>query len=760
MKNKNLKISLRILRKRFFIISLICICSKAYSEGDSISMSTDSNKGAIDNDLDNKSRIQTYNEAKRYFKNKKYEEAKRLLEHLIDPSINQEHDSKSWQDNITSNEIPHGFIQDDITPYALLYYALVLQNISSIDAVNRENGVCDIKLLDFRNSFKWKQCIQEKIQAIYILEYLASKYREWKHYPDVLYWLIYINFDIGNYLKATTILNEVLGIKNIYKIYDTENIRLRRVPKPLYETLVQLIKLKEYYLTKIETLFWLEKILDKYPNDRLTKEILEKRIARDPKIDLENLWTKKVIDKFNLNVHKYSINSFLHSQKKRVYNVAVLLPFFLNKIDSKKDKSSFIFNLYKGINLAKEVLCKEGKQINIYSYDTKKDLNCLKEILNLEELKNMDFIIGPLFPKLVRYTANFAKKYQINMLNPLSYNDDMSKDNPFFYLFMPSNETQALKAAEYVAMSYNKDYAKNDIHGNPKEIAVIYDNKIDSKRRAEAFKKYIKIYTNVDIKIYMGLGDWQAAKLLSSFRKINNKKDKTSKHIREEEKKRKLFNNVKYLYVASNDSLVFGSIFAIIEMLKLNPTIIGHKKWIEAKTFDIEEFQRKNIVMVDPEYIDFESDALRKVRIKYYNRYNEIPDMFSYIGYDSMYFFGNMLHRYGTYFQTMWNKDQRDTVNVEEDVNESSMDGFITKDSFTHDKEKQNFKTSSSDFTEETDVATKKEAQSLKGQIFAKIRYARHQNNQEVEMVYLRKGKIFKKQVDKLHPYLYVNETL
>ncbi len=703
MKTKISRLFLLVLRKIFFIISLTCICTKAYGEGNSISMSIDSKKRAIllpfedvskkyqygiknndisnnfvytvyiDNDFYNKSRIQIYNEARICFKNKKYEESKKLLEHLIDPYC--------------------AHIQDDITPYALLYYALVLQNI------------------------------QEKNHTISVLEYLASKYREWKHYPDILYWLVYINFDIKNYLKATSILNEVLGTKNIYKIYDTENIKLYRISKPLHETLIQLIKLKEYYLTKMETPFWLEKILDKYPYDRLTREILSKRIARDPKISSDNLWTKKVIDKFNLNTYKYSINSYLHSQKKKVYNVAVLLPFFLNKIYSKKDKSSFIFNIYKGINLAKEILYEEGKQINIYSYDTKKDLNCLKEILNLDELKNMDFIIGPLFPNLVRYTANFAKKYQINMLNPLSYNDDMSKGNPFFYLFMPSNETQALKAAEYVAMLYNKDCAKNDIHENSKEIAVIYDNKMDSKRRAEAFKKYIKMYTNVDINIYMGLGDWQAAKLLSSFRKISNKKNKTPKQIMEEEEKRKLFDNVKYLYVASNDSLVFGSIFAIIEMLKLNPIIIGHKKWLEAKTFDIEEFQRKNVIMVDPEYVDFESDALRKFRIKYYNRYNEIPDMFSYIGYDCMYFFGNMLHRYGTYFQALWNKD----INVEENVN---------------------------------DVETKKEMQFLNSQIFAKMRYARHQNNQSVEMVYLRKGKIFKKHMPKLHPYLYVNESL
>ena len=177
----------------------------------------------------------------------------------------------------------------------------------------------------------------------------------------------------------------------------------------------------------------MQKILEEYPKDEITKEILTKRIVEDPFINLENPWTKEIIKKFNLQINKYDPFNNLKSLKKKTYNIAIMLPFFYESISKKGN--TFVLNLYRGINLAFEDLKDQGIDINLYCYDTKKNKELVQTLIEEKEFETMDLIIGPLFPNTVEIVASFAKAKKINMINPLSYNKDLTKNNPFvFYL--------------------------------------------------------------------------------------------------------------------------------------------------------------------------------------------------------------------------------------------------------------------------------------------------------------------------------------
>ncbi len=579
-----------------------------------------------------------YKKGKLLFNDERYYEAKIIFEELIDPN--------------RKNDI--------YTPYALFYYALTCYYIGEID------------------------------HSESLFNYLKQNYENWEQIDEVLYWLIKIKFENKDYLYAIETINNIKEIKEKRVLYKNENIYFkRRISDYRKNYLEELLELKKHFLINIESPNYLKKILLENPKDEMVKEILCKRIIKDPFIDFNNPWTIEVIKKFKLDIHKYDPFNSLKSLKKKFYNVAIMLPFFYENISS--NNNEFI-NLYKGINLAFENLKNEGIEINLFAYDTKNNLKVVKNLLDQKEFESMDLIIGPLFPKTVKLVANYAKEKQINMINPLSYNNELIKDNPFVFLFKSSLETQAIKAAEYFAN-------KND---DIKKIGVIYSSDEKDLKKAKIFKKYIEKYTGKKVELMLELTQLQSKAFLGKFRDSKDKHKKTEKQLEEEEKNKAIFDDITHLYVATNDKLIVGTIFAIIEMRNIKPLIIGHQKWLEYKTVDFDKIQKMGVVLISPEYIDYEGSKIKNFRINYYKKYGELPDLYSCIGYEVMDYFCTALYKYGIYFQKEWNIEK-----------------------------------------------------ASEGKLFEKIRFNKFHDNQELKIFTLKKGRcILEEGIDRFYPYM------
>ena len=97
--------------------------------------------------------------------------------------------------------------------------------------------------------------------------------------------------------------------------------------------------------------------------------------------------------------------------------------------------------------------------------------------------------------------------------------------------------------------------------------------------------------------------------------------------------------------------------FAILNIRKIKPTIIGHQKWLETKIINNDTLERLHVQITMPFYIDYHSKKYKEFRLEYFDLYKEVPDKFSHIGYELMLYFGNCLHKYGTYFQKSWTQE-------------------------------------------------------------------------------------------------------
>ena len=126
--------------------------------------------------------------------------------------------------------------------------------------------------------------------------------------------------------------------------------------------------------------------------------------------------------------------------KDDVLDLVVILPFTGSGTASISEisYSDFMFELYQGIEFGVDQMKAAGQKVNLVTFDSKRDLNHLSNLLNDASVKNADAIIGPIYLEESDLVSAFAEKEQIPFIHPLSNLGDRFEDSQFSYLFRPS----------------------------------------------------------------------------------------------------------------------------------------------------------------------------------------------------------------------------------------------------------------------------------------------------------------------------------
>jgi len=479
-----------------------------------------------------------------------------------------------------------------VFPYALFYYALSMYRIGSVEAA-----------LDSFNN-------------------ILDKYPNWEQIAEIQYWLAQINFEKKQYEAAlaylTSVSNPDLDYINSMKLHFLNELEIDVVGK--------------YY--------------NIYPDDKAIATVLENKIMQQPLICRDLVLLGNIEKKFGLVRLKekdYAID--ILSVKKDSYNIAVFLPFLLETFtDENNTVSKPIFSLYQGIVCGLEILNKKGINVNLYAYDTKKDNDTMIELLQKDEIKNMDIIIGHTYASAMSIISKHAEEQMINVFSPFSEKSDLVGFNPFLFLFNPSLETQAIKAAEYTLQSTDGNIV----------VGIVHDNTKNSLLKANEYKKYIEKKTGQEVAFYLGIDPDEASTFLKPFIRRNKKKENYRDGSHEPIID---FSKLTHLYVASKNELVVANIISIIKILNSKVCIIGDESWMNHSYFEFEQLNKLNLVMVAPNYIDYNKPNIYAFRNNFYNKFSQLPNLYACIGYEMIIFLGEMLHTYGNNFPKYWKDD-------------------------------------------------------------------------------------------------------
>ena len=441
---------------------------------------------------------------------------------------------------------------------------------------------------------------------------LRTTHPKWDKINEVHFWIARLHMDNKDYFQGLKTLSSITDKK---MQSDIDNMKSTYVKQ----------------ITDVETL---RMMLEEYPKDEIIARALATALSKnlvDPEYKSQ---LEKLIDEFRFTKTDF-IPEAPKTFYKDVYSVSVLMPFMTSTLEPtlNRKRNQVILDLYEGMKLAVDTLAAQGISISMRAYDTERNVAKIKTILETDELKNTDLVVGPFFLDENKPIQDFSIANRTNVFNPVSNLTDVTGTNQYAYLFQPSFETLGKKSADYV-----KDHVRR------KNCMVFYGNtKVDSVLAAN----FIQRANENGIKI-------------SAIHKVNKDAGKIMGILAtpteyDEFKYPKQFtlpkDSLGSVFVASDDALIYAKVAGGVETRNDSVVVIGSERWMEETAIDLERYQSLGIVLYAPNFTALHNPNYKAFVNKFIKVHSRVPSNAAKMGYEFMLFVGKQLKQHGVYFQ-------------------------------------------------------------------------------------------------------------
>ena len=387
-------------------------------------------------------------------------------------------------------------------------------------------------------------------------------------------------------------------------------------------------------------------------NDNLTdglKKGIKIRIPLKRKVVLApetiNLSVTKNVDSLTEQISAIAILDTTSTRIKEVYDVAILLPFYLEENKRRKEKcppfgecltysKTFrALNFHHGIMMAIDSLQNAGMNLNVHVYDTENNEEVINKILSKPELKKMDLILGPIYVKEIKLVSKFAKANKIQMICPVPVSNKALYQNPYVSKLTASKYTQVEYLAKYLAKTHNAENVILVRNKYNKSDEVLF------KLFKRTFAQELLAYPNRKIdsaRIAASVGT--SSKLVY----VQNQMVAERKNI---------------IVDLSTDLGHVSNLFTkLASTMNANPysryevELFGMEAWKNFETIDEKYKNRFHLNIITPGHVDFKTEESIEFISKYRTRYGTDPDRFAFIGFDAAFTNLKGLFLYGSEF--------------------------------------------------------------------------------------------------------------
>lgn len=392
---------------------------------------------------------------------------------------------------------------------------------------------------------------------------------------------------------------------------------LSQIKSPSFKN--DVASMKGYHLQQLDMLA-LRMLHQNFPKDTLLVQCVVDKIATTSE-------SYEDLDLMDELITNYQVNRPTQQRLKRkvikrqtAYKVAVLLPFDYEKMKSRDTTTvgKLAISMYQGMRIAKKELdTLNGTKVVLYAYDINRDAeNKIDKFVQEQEWKDIDLIISPLFENLYRKVADFAAKQKVNMINPISF-DSRLLLNKFTYLYEPTTETQARQSVEFVKQKFSN-----------KTVLIFYDNLARNKSFANLCKQNAE-KEGLKVLAFEELGIGDLMKMNEILAKFNS-------------------TEVGSIFVISTSQLIAGETIKIIKNKIYDVPLFVPNAWLTFQDIDYAEYEKLNVHFIYPEYLDTETPGALRFKKAYLEFARQEPGTYSYVGYEIIHYFANLLEKYGT----------------------------------------------------------------------------------------------------------------
>tara|TARA_B100000945_G_C20416646_1_gene615505 strand:- start:829 stop:2589 length:1761 start_codon:yes stop_codon:yes gene_type:complete len=466
------------------------------------------------------------------------------------------------------------------------------------------------------------------------LEEIIALYPNWSQIDEVYYWQIKVDLKTNNFDNA--LLN--------FSVLNNSEIKEILYPDidPFLEN-ISSSKLYDYY-----ELYPQNKSVAKYYGRFLLKEYLDSNVIEEINKIL------KIVEAEDLFI-----------SKKSNFKIAVLLPFMFEGIENNTfiKKNDFIMDLYTGINYGFKNNDSVSTNIEILSFDTKRNTDTIKKLIEEGSLDNVDLIIGPLYSKPIEIVKQFCLEKKVLMINPLSSNNKIIDDNNYSFLFKPSINTIAKQTADYSINNFSKNKNVLIFYENNYQdslIASLYKQKLDSSNFNIIYSKSVsfedsRLILDSLASTYEYILSDSLFDTLSNVPKIVIKEgrgiDKLDTTYMYTEKFFIEDDSIGHIFVSSKNSLFASNAISALDIRNDTIPIIGYTEWLDYNVISVDQFQNLDVRMIGTTFFEKENESFKKLNNFFMSDYNRKISNNFLVGYDLINMIIKINNNYGNYFQ-------------------------------------------------------------------------------------------------------------
>jgi LysM repeat protein len=330
------------------------------------------------------------------------------------------------------------------------------------------------------------------------------------------------------------------------------------------------------------------------------------------------------------------IKPFPHENDK--FRLAVLLPLniaqndTLTYLDTLKTEHFRFYEFLEGLYLAIDSMRQEGLNLTVEVFDTERNPETIRGILNSDGLKEANLIIGPVFRNEIEIVAAFAKTKRIPMVSPLS-TFDIVQDNPYAFQVRNKLPQQVELATDYLGSKFSQN--------------LIVIGRYAEKTNPEFSKFTANLGLSLKEHDRSKTGPLKILFYSESVRKFVNSEGQTVNPDSY------LSSSIINYIILPSENEVFTT--ELINELHQKSTafkmhVFGMNQWV-FDDIDLGNLYNVNLELYSDfdqyPFIDYEDSLVLNFCRKYKENWNIEPSKYSFQGFDIAYFFTRALFQFG-----------------------------------------------------------------------------------------------------------------
>jgi len=292
----------------------------------------------------------------------------------------------------------------------------------------------------------------------------------------------------------------------------------------------------------------------------------------------------------------------------RSYNIGIGLPAF----SENQREYQIARGLYQGAMLAAEQFNADHEtQINFFFQNTGTKADSAQQALEAFKRLDVDAVIGPLFSKQARTMAHVADQFQKPIIAPLANAQGIAEKGGFIYQVNPT-----FKVHGKVMARFADELLENN------KTAVLAQNNTVGELSAEAFRSETKKLGGMVSDYFVENMGPDGYQLSTYVRYITEKTDTSA------------VSAIYAPFAGSNAPTLIDLLLRQLNTLESNIPVLGLPEWSNVN-IDAENLANRNIYFTESFYTKPSNYKIDRFKAAYRQRFDETPNRFAMIGYDT-----------------------------------------------------------------------------------------------------------------------------